>query len=169
MTQPHRQIYIFEEGGEETSEEQQWSQISWKEASWSYLEIYNQFEREDGQQQFNLFEFRFDPEALGRRFTVLDYELRIQNDSSWFALPTELEAGLDSVLVFDKDTIYRILGYAHKGDTSPGHIRYWSPEYGTLLVWYGKDRFFELIDPYPGLNKNRINQLTDLIRQDIFK
>ncbi|MFK7920552.1 MAG: hypothetical protein AB8H47_01285 [Bacteroidia bacterium] len=164
-----KQTYIYEEEGEEIEEEQQWSQIDRQNGNWAYLEVYNQFLTESGQQEYNLYEFQFDPHNVGARFPILEYELRIYQDSAWFALTNELEASLDSVLIHEVDTLYRLLGYAHKGDPAPGHMRYWSPEYGTVLTWYGESRYFELHKAYQGLDPARLTLLKGLAFQDTQK
>lgn len=164
-----KQTYIYEEEGEEIEEELQWSQIELKNDNWAYLEVYNQFLTETGQQEYNLYEFHFDPHNVGARFPILEYELRVFQDSAWFALTNELQASLDSVLTLEGDKLYRLLGYAHIGDPAPGHIRYWSPEYGTVLTWYGENRFFELHKAYPGLDPTRLRLLKGLAFQDIKK
>ncbi|MEL7532014.1 MAG: hypothetical protein AAFN10_11925 [Bacteroidota bacterium] len=164
-----KQTYLYEEGGKVIEEEVQWSLIEKKNGNWTYLEIYNQFLTETGQQEYNLYEFHFDPHNVGARFPILEYELRVYQDSAWFALTDELQASLDGVLTTKGDTLYRLLGYAHIGDTAPGHIRYWSPDFGTVLTWYGKQDLFKLEKPYLGQDTARLTLLKGLAFQDIEK
>ncbi len=162
-----KQSYLYEEAGKVIEEEVQWSLVEKKDGNWTYLEIYNQFLTETGQREYNLYEFHFDPNNVGGRFPILEYELRVYQDSAWFALTDELQASLDGVLSIGEDKLYRIYGYAHVGDAAPGHMRYWSPDYGTVLIWSGNQDFFQLDQPYPGQDTARLTLLKGLAFQDI--
>ncbi|MEL6652600.1 MAG: hypothetical protein AAFQ87_17495 [Bacteroidota bacterium] len=167
IAQPQQQqTYSFSEGEGQTLIETQWSQIERKGPRYVYLEVYSTYTTETGRKEYNLFEFQFEPDNLGARFPILEYELRIDQDSAWFAQPDQLQGSLDGLLISGQDSLFRILGFAHEGDVAPGHMRYWSPTYGNVLVWYGEDRYFELIQPYQGLDTTRLTLLKGIAFQD---
>ena len=65
--------------------------------------------------------------------------------------------------------VYLLHGFAHVGDPEPAHHKYWNPELGTILIWFGEDRFFELIQTGEKNTQATLDALKKVIKQRIEK
>ncbi|MEO0638366.1 MAG: hypothetical protein AAFY70_01465 [Bacteroidota bacterium] len=42
--------------------------------------------------------------------------------------------------------VYLLEGFAHAEDKDFGNLKWWSPQLGTLLIWYGDSRYYQLAE-----------------------
>lgn len=154
--------YQFRDGTETQPIEQQWSVIESDHGIWHYTEIFSVFRRPDGNLDYGLLEMSFDANDTLNRFKVLEYQLLQSEDSSWYTSPTVRQGKLIARLTYEFQgksyKLYGMEGYAHANDPQPGHLKYWSPELGTVLIWFGEERFFELVKVGGGEKEGLLRQ-----------
>ena len=112
-------------------------------------ELYNIFESENGTKEYYVLEMTLDAKETTQRQKVLDYRLFESPDSVFLA-----NGDVTEILIADHFTLntsnkdYEVFlfnGYSHEGDPEPVNLRFWSPVFGTLLIWYGDDITYELV------------------------
>ena len=113
-------------------------------------ELYNIYVSEDKITEYYVLEMKLDPVDTTQRQKVLDYRLFEAPDSVFLASRDVTEILIrDHFSLHSNHKEYEVFllnGYSHEGDPDPVNYRFWSPEYGTLLIWYGEDITYELVD-----------------------
>lgn len=137
-------------GGERAgTTEQQWTRIdSVGPGRYRSLEVYNVYEYPDGKQrEFFLLLFTLDLSDTTQRVPVQDLRFRASADTAYYTDRDDQELRLQGggpLPLPDGLPIYALEGYAHAGDPDPGYLRFWSPQAGSVLSWYGRDEIFAL-------------------------
>lgn len=151
-----RRLFRYSEDGNNPEEEEQWTRIQQGEhpSQFTNTEVYNTFQINEEETEYYVQQFSLDLADSLNRFLVRDFQFLKSKDSTHLISNTEYEGklvGQEIYQINEKEvTLFKILGYAHIGDPEPSHHKYWHPEIGTVLIWYGEERFFELISPsYP--------------------
>ena len=129
-------------------------------------ELYNIYQNENGVKEYYVMEMRLDVTDTTQRQQVLDYRLFESADSVFLSGGDVTEILIkDHLTLSAEDKDYEILlfnGYSHLGDPEPVNLRFWSPIFGTLLIWYGNDVTYELVRTG---NPNEDEILTNLRKQ----
>ncbi|MEL6853238.1 MAG: hypothetical protein AAFP92_32305, partial [Bacteroidota bacterium] len=138
-----------------------------------HFELYNTFQGEGAAatKEYYLSEMELDLTQMGTRQDLINYQVLESPDSSWFsgleALEVEITEEQHLQLGDQAYTWYELKGYAHAGDDAPGHYKYWSPEFGTLLIWYGHGLTYELEKSGLKPLDQHLEQIKDAIRQQL--
>ena len=162
----YRQI----DGEEVILEEEQFTKIeSLGDQEYRSLELTNVFRSPSGNSSWAVLEMDLDLKDQKNRQQILSYEIAEENDSVRLADANYMEVKLAGVIDFPIDgkdeTIYRFFGYAHEGDPQPGHIKYWHPQFGTIMMTFGNDLRFEMTNPGDLGDPDLLNKLRFLIRE----
>ncbi|GAB4418988.1 MAG: hypothetical protein OHK0039_30920 [Bacteroidia bacterium] len=136
--------YRLHEGTAIREAETQWQRIyATAEAGYRSLEVYNVFVHEDGRREYYVLEFAFDHLDSLRRFDVADYRFVATADTAYLTDADRMEARLRARLVYDTLAVYELWGYAHPGDSLYSQVKYWSPQVGTVMIWFGGEETLE--------------------------
>lgn len=151
-----RRLFQYSENGLGQEKEEQWSRVEAgsSEHRFHYTEIYNTYQMDAQTTEYYVQQFSFDGSDTTQRFVVKDFQFVAKGDSFSLSLSKEYEGRVVEELMVEAEgkqvKLYKIFGYAHVADPEPSHHKYWSPEIGSVLIWYGEERFLELVEPsYP--------------------
>ncbi|RMG16369.1 MAG: hypothetical protein D6730_25260 [Bacteroidetes bacterium] len=161
--------YVQLQEGDIQFEQMQWTAVSPAEKGYSYMEIYNVYEAADGSREYYVLEFELDTTQLQARQPITDYQLVVKPDTAFIQLEEQAVFQLEKKLLLQAGgqqfEVYKLLGFRHPQDREAVHYKYWSPEFGTLLIYSGEKETFELTaDPH---RQEAIPQLIDAIKRDI--
>ncbi|MEO0472444.1 MAG: hypothetical protein AAF206_22665 [Bacteroidota bacterium] len=157
-------------GEEVILEEAQFTQIEQLgDMHYRSLELTNVFHSPNGNDSWTVMEMDLNLQDLKGRQEIRSYEIIEEGDSIRLADADYMEVKLAGVISFPIDgkdeSIYRFFGYAHIGDPQPGHIKYWHPHFGTIMMSFGNDLRFEMTDPGDLGDAQLLNKLNFLIRE----
>ncbi|MEZ4827004.1 MAG: hypothetical protein R3C61_12110 [Bacteroidia bacterium] len=115
-----------------------------------HREIFSEYKNGRGGFEYSVIEFIIDVSDSLNRQKYEEYELVDDRDSVYISSVSPFEflmTGKVNVNYSGKIyPIYRLDGYAHPGDPEPSHYKFWSPEFGIVLIWYGDGVLFELME-----------------------
>lgn len=162
-------------GTEKENPEKRWVQILPINEGQNYqqVEVYNVYKGSNHEREYYVQELVIDPKDTSSRQPILDYQFVISPDSIYFTSTTPYEFKIVGKQMVSKEgkmyEIYQLFGYAHIGDLTPSHHKYWSPEFGTVLMWFGDDRYFEMIKPEKAAWQSVLEELKGTIKAGIEK
>jgi hypothetical protein len=146
-----RRSYRYFEKGNNAKEETQWSVIQADTSQGLFFsgEVYNVFQPDSSSStEYYVLEFAFGGEDQLSRWAVRDLQFVASEEGLRLTQLNEQELRVADQFQYETTAgtfdIYKLEGYAHPEDMEPGHIKFWSPVFGTLLIWYGEDRKLEL-------------------------
>lgn len=144
------QQYVQIQDTEIAFEQEQWTKIESLDSleGYRHLEVYNVYEAEDGSKEYYVSEFELLLRDTIQRQLISDYQVIVKKDTAYIQLSTENDFRLSQKFEYQiKNKIYKVyklFGYAHKSDKDPVHYKYWSPDFGTLMIFSGQNESFEL-------------------------
>ncbi|MEM7374289.1 MAG: hypothetical protein AAF587_37185 [Bacteroidota bacterium] len=163
-----KRIYQYVDGEDRQESEVQWSRIEEDPSTniFTSTEVYNTYQADADTKEYYVQQFSFNSMDTETRLPVHDFQFSANKGSYILTDSKKYELKLAEKLKLKiRDRIYivyKLLGYAHVGDEEASHHKYWSPEFGTLLIWFGEQRFLEII----GLdNQASLNICKALIQQ----
>lgn len=163
-----KRIYQYFEGNQAEESEVQWSRVEQGTSAnmFKSTEVYNTYQANAHSKEYYVQQFSFNTQDKESRFPVHDFQFLVNKGSYMLTDSKEYEGQLAEKQQFKISdriyVVYKLLGYAHVGDAEASHHKYWSPEFGTLLIWFGEKRFLEMI----GIdNQTSLNICKTLIQQ----
>ncbi|MDX1907868.1 MAG: hypothetical protein SF053_12615 [Bacteroidia bacterium] len=145
--------YTFTDGNQPVRTEVTWLRLDPGQRI-RQREVYHVFDsRALDTREYYVTEMRLDLQDTVSRQLFLDFRIVADRDTARVVIADRQEVRvnrIDTLVVGgESEVVARLLGYAHEGDDRPGHHKYWSPRYGTLLVWYGNGTRLTLTDAPP--------------------
>lgn len=120
-----------------------------QKSRYRHLEIYSTYENPQGGKEYYAVEFEIEPSDTLLRKPLNEFQVVHLADTAYRSVHTPTDILLEKIVSVsheDQDyPLFKILGFAHKGDAEPAHHRYWSPQLGTVLLWFGENYAFELM------------------------
>ncbi len=145
VDESYAQTYRYEAEGNKDKADKQWNRIlAIDSLLFRQLSLTNIFESEGGLKEYYALEMSIDLGDTLHRQSLLDYQFTVDEDTAMMVRADEREIRYTGISV---DGAYLLEGYAHKGNPFPEQYRWWSPESGDLVIWYGEERFFVLQSP----------------------
>ena len=152
---------VYLESGEDPEMYEEWLDV-FPIGKGRYLEtsIYNIYEQGDNREYYvQLMEL--DTNSLKKRASR-DLQFRVTPDTAY---PTLADTTFFRYTGYSRqesfsDTkidLFLLEGYEHSFDITYGHLKWWAPQLGAVLIWYGEDRYFQLAEWSPSpLNQTEL-------------
>jgi len=132
------QEYYFEDSGTIQEQEQQWASIRQMEnGSWLQLSLVNIFEASPTEKEYYVEEARLNPSDSSRQ-RILHFQFIINPDTAYRVTSSNFACRFTG---YQQDGLYLLEGYAHEGDPYVSQYRWWSPQFGDVITWYGNSRY----------------------------
>jgi len=134
--------------GEPQQQERQWTAITQRGPQrYHSLEVYNVYV--DAQQRTEYFvqEFSVDLGDTTNRVEVRDYRFLATPDTAYYTDITQRGLRVrDRWTETDSLTVYEMEGFEYLDSPDHGQLKYWTPQVGTILQYFGQGETFELIE-----------------------
>lgn len=144
---PHRYAQYTPQGVQVSAESRVEIRYDSARHCWQHREVYHRFRSQHTGTEYYIYECCIAPGDTARR-PFLDYRVVVRGDTAYVTdldrLEFQLAERLDLGPEYPDLEVYRLFGFAHAGDPDPGHYKYWSPQTGTLLIWFGQGTTYEL-------------------------
>lgn len=131
------QQFYYEDDGIRQDEQSQWTIIrKMNDGSWLHINLINIYEEEE-QTEYYVEEARLIPSDTTRQ-KVLDYQFVVNQDTAYMSTSSLLECRFTGLKI---GPFMLLEGYAHEKDPYVSQYRWWAPETGDIITWYGKERY----------------------------
>jgi hypothetical protein len=147
-------------------EEPQWTRLTALDGQrYHSQEVYNLYVDAQGRTEYFVQEFTVDlSDTLGRR-EVRDYRFRTTADTAYYTnLSTPGLRVLGRWATIAGLPIYEMQGFEYLDSPDHGQLKYWTPEVGTILQYFGQGETFELVQTGDQSLNRRVAQARDQIR-----
>lgn len=139
--------YRYEIDGKPQEEDQLWNKVEARDDSiFTQVAITNIFTKGDKQKEYYALEQIVDLRDTTHRQPVIEYQFVVNPDTAYIRVADQKELRYTGI---SYEKIYLLEGFAHKGNPTPEQYRWWSPQFGDVMIWYGERRFLVLSDPLP--------------------